>query len=200
MFIIGAFISSFNNLLNAPKILFLYILPSFIANRLFLHSIGMERTNIYLIKQLYSSVSDFLIKRAKLNVLASSFLIIPIWFICFLLFPDIISIKTIGRIPLLFINLIISVFFLTVYSAFFAIFKEEETTNKNKSFGVKPVSIFLYYIFSLPIPIFFYLSDIFLHINLYPLQILKFMGYSFLISIILFFAFWHFGIKKLENL
>ena len=196
--IVGSFSSYFSSkIINTPRLLFMYILPSFIVFRLFIHSIGLERNNILLFKQLYPSVFRFLINRVKTNLFISSFIVIPIWIIFVVFDPKLLSTNIILRILLLLSNLIFCTVLLTGYSATFAIFKEDNL--EYKIFGVPPAVILLYLIFGLCVPLFFYLVDVFFTINFFKTLISKLIIISGLISFVSIIVFFYIGNRKIKN-
>jgi len=196
--IIGSFSSYFSSkIINAPRLLFMYILPSFIVFRLFIHSIGLERNNILLFKQLYPSVFRFLINRVKINLFISSFIVIPIWIIFVVLDPKLLSTNIILRILLSLSNLISCTFLLTGYSAAFAIFKEDIA--EHRLFGVSPTALMLYLVLGLCIPLFFYLLDVSITMNVFKALITKSLIISGLISFISIIVFFYMGNRKIKN-
>lgn len=196
--IIGGFSSYFSSkIIHTPRLLFMYILPCFIVFRLFIHSIGLERSNILLIKQVYPSTIRFLMNRVKINLIISSLIVFPIWILFVIIYPKIISTNIILRTLLLLSNLISCTFLLTGYSAAFAIFKEENS--EHRIFGVPPMAILLYFLFGLCVPLFFYLVDIYFVANVFRPLITKLIIISGLISLISIIVFCYIGNRKIKN-
>jgi hypothetical protein len=180
-----------------PKTIFLYLLPSFISLRLFIHSIGLERNNIFLIKQLTPSMSIYFLNRVKVNALVSLLIILPIWAICFLLTPRIGLITIAVRSMLLFFNLIASVFLLTGFSATFAIFEEDRV--EHNSFGVASGAVVLFCFLGLSVPLFFYLIDCLINIHVTLSDVSEILLVSGSISFFATIAFVILGIRKLST-
>lgn len=180
-----------------PKTIFLYLLPSFVSFRLFIHSIGLERNNIFLIKQLTPSMRVYFMNRVKVNALVSFLIISPIWVICFLFTPKISFIQIAVRSILLISSLVASVFMLTGFSATFAIFDEDQV--EHNSLGIASGAVLFYLFLGLSIPFFFYLIDILINsqITFADLSVLLLVSGS--ISLFSIIAFVYFGIRKLST-
>jgi hypothetical protein len=195
--LMGAFFYNMKSgALFIPKTIFLYLLPSFVSFRLFIHSIGLERNNIFLIKQLTPSMAVYFMNRVKVNAMVSLLIIIPIWVICFLFNTRISFIQIAVRSMLLFSSLVASVFMLTGFSATFAIFDEDQV--EHNSFGVASGAVLFYMFLGLSIPLFFYLIDILInsHISFADVSVILLVSGS--ISLFFIIAFVYLGIRKLS--
>jgi len=175
----------------------MYILPGFIVFRLFIHAIGLERNNILLFKQLYPSVSRFLINRVKINLIISSFIVFPIWIIFVILDPKLLLTKIVFRILFLLVNLIFCTFLLTGYSAAFAIFKEDSP--ELEPFGVSPAALMLYLVLGLCVPLFFYLVDVSITMNVFNELITKLIIISGVVSLISIITFFYIGNRRIKK-
>lgn len=180
-----------------PKTIYLYLLPSFVLLRFYIHSIGLERNNIFLIKQLTPSMSVYFMNRAKVNALVSFLIVLPIWTICILFAPINNFILIVVRFMLLSLSLVASVFLLTGVSATFAIFNEDRV--EHNSFGVSSGAVALFCIVGFSIPLFFYLIDILISIPVALAGVPEvFLIITGLISILSIITFVILGIRKLS--
>lgn len=196
--LIGSFSSYFSSkIINTPRLLFMYILPGFIVFRLFIHSIGLERNNILLFKQLYPSVFRFLINRVKINLFISSFIVIPIWTIFVILDPKLLLTNIAFRVLFLLVNFILCTFLLTAYSAAFAIFKEDNS--EHRFFGVSPTALMLYLVLGLCVPLFFYLLDVSITMIIFKALITKIIIVSGVISIVSIIIFFYIGNRRIKK-
>jgi hypothetical protein len=196
--IMGAFFyNAKSGALFVPKTIYLYVLPSYVSMRFFIHAIGLERNNIFLIKQLSPSMAIYFMNRVKVNALVSCIVIFPIWAICILLNAGIGLIPIAIRSMLLFSSLVASVFMLTGFSATFAIFDEDQV--EHNSFGVSSGAVMLYMVLGLSIPLFFYILDIMIsgHIPFTDLSVFLLVSGS--ISVFSVIAFVYLGMRKLSS-
>lgn len=197
IFIGTFFYNTKSGALFIPKVVFLYFLPSFVSFRLFIHSIGLERNNILLIKQLAPSMAVYFMNRVKVNTLVSFLIISPIWVISFLFNAKINFIQIAIRAFLLFSSTVASVFMLTGFSATFAIFDEDQV--EHSTFGVASGAVLFYMFLGLSIPLFFYLIDILINSHISFADVFVILLVSGSISLFFIIAFVYLGIRKLST-
>ncbi len=196
--IMGAFFYNVKSgALFVPKTIYLYLLPSYVSMRFFIHAIGLERNNIFLIKQLSPSMAIYFMNRVKVNALVSFLAIFPIWAICILFSAGIGFIPIAIRFVLLFSSLVASVFMLTGFSATLAIFNEDQV--EHNSFGVSSGAIMLYLLLGSSVPLFFYILDIMINSHISFADLSMFLLVSGSISVFFTVSFVYLGIRKLSS-
>jgi hypothetical protein len=112
-------------LMADPALFVLYFSSTFVVLRLFVNTIGQERNNIFLIKQLFPSVSGYLSARARIAMGVSLIATVPLWTILSVVLPDLSLSAVAVRLPLLLSSVILSSLLTIWYSAAFAEFADD---------------------------------------------------------------------------
>lgn len=125
-------------LMADPTLIVLYFSSTYIVLRLFINTIGQERNNILLIKQLFPFVSSYLSVRVKIATGVSLIAIIPLWAILSIVLPNLSLLEVVLRLPLLLSNVILSSLLTIWYSAAFAEFADDRPMRDGS--GIHPAA------------------------------------------------------------
>jgi hypothetical protein len=140
-----------------PSLFVLYFSSTLLISRLFINTIGQERNNILVIKQLVPSISQYLSARARITVGVSLFVLLPYWVILIGISRDLTLLGAVWRLPLLLLNVIVSSLLVTWYSATFAEFDSDSL--RNHDIGINPVAMLIFWGFSILVSLYFYKLD-----------------------------------------
>ena len=144
-------------ILANPFVFALYVSSSLVISRLFLNTIGHERSNIMLIKQLYPTVSNYLTGRVKIAIVVSSLVLFPFWGLLIALSADFTILDGLLHSPLLLLNILLTSILTIFCSAAFAEFNPERFGKQD--IGVHPVSTFGIYGLAMILTLFSYKLD-----------------------------------------
>jgi hypothetical protein len=180
-----------------PALFVLYFTPSIVISRLFLQSIGRERTNMLSIKQLMASISGYLSIRAAIACGVSLLILIPLWSLLIAVSSDLVFSDAVWRLPLLITDVVVSSLLVTWYSATFAEFDGGHLGSRN--FGIHPGAMVMFWGVGALESFFFYNLDRLLYSDGGSAMTVALTTLVGLIVAMSTVTFRHLGIRRLER-
>ncbi len=181
------------------NLFFIYLLPTYLISFLFINAIGLEKSNIYLIKRIFPSSLSFLFTRFQVNLICA-FIILILIYIFYLIFNfnSFYVAEIIIRLVFVLLSILSITLLVTGYSASFCIFKHKYSNIND--IGISPLPMIIFWIISFINPIFFYLLDVFYldsGNSIYIMFFLNFLGISLFTLITIFMIL---GRNRIKNL